>query len=173
MSLPNDAFWVDPGAVMAGPYPGAMDPDEARRDIGGLLDAGVRTFIDLTDRGDRLDPYIEVAEELAGESGYDVDRRPFPIVDLSIPSPELMRAILDAVGAAAARGRIPYIHCWGGVGRTGTVIGCLLIEDGVPADEVMGRIAGMRRRTLRAGRRAPETAEQRRFIREWPGGGRG
>ena len=46
--LPNDAYWVERGRIMAGPYPGAQYEVEVPRKVGDLLDAGVRTFIDLT-----------------------------------------------------------------------------------------------------------------------------
>jgi len=35
-----------------------------------------------------------------------------------------MHEILDTIDAALSAKRIVYVHCWGGVGRTGTVIGC-------------------------------------------------
>ena len=31
-----------------------------------------------------------------------------------------MQEILDAVDRALAAGRNVYLHCWGGIGRTGT-----------------------------------------------------
>ena len=79
-----------------------------------------------------------------------------------------MRDALAATRAAVAAGAIPYVHCWGGVGRTGTLVGCMLIEDGVPADEVIGRIRKLRAGTERAHRRSPETDEQESFVLAWP-----
>ena len=37
-----------------------------------------------------------------------------------------MLAVLDAIDIALCEGHGVYIHCWGGVGRTGTVVGCWL-----------------------------------------------
>lgn len=53
----------------------------------------------------------------------------FPIQDVSIPVSaesvkELVRQILGIL-KENERNKM-YIHCWGGVGRTGTIVGCLL-----------------------------------------------
>ena len=44
-----------------------------------------------------------------------------------------MRATLDAIYDAIGAGETLYLHCWGGVGRTDTVVGCLLCEQGLTA----------------------------------------
>ena len=167
--LPNDAYWVEPARIMAGPYPGARDPAQVEPKLAALLEAGVRTFIDLTEEDEGLDPYAEVARDVAAERGVEIAHLRFPIRDVSIPTAELMRETLTAIRAAAA-GALPYIHCWGGVGRTGTVVGCLLIEDGVAPDDVIARIRLLRAGTNRATRRSPETDAQEQFVLAWAAG---
>ena len=82
-----------------------------------------------------------------------------------------MRTILDAI--AANRDGVTYLHCWGGVGRTGTVAGCLLVEAGFTADEAIALLARkwlvMEKRNSHP--RTPETHAQYEFIRTWKGGG--
>ena len=39
-----------------------------------------------------------------------------------------MREILDCLDDALRSGRKVYVHCRAGIGRTGTVVGCLLVE---------------------------------------------
>jgi hypothetical protein len=48
---PN-TYWVVPGKLLAGEYPGAFDSEEARRRLRRFLRAGVRHFIDLTEAGE-------------------------------------------------------------------------------------------------------------------------
>lgn len=168
--LPNDAYWVEPARIMAGPYPGSANPHKVPAKLTDLLDAGVRTFIDLTEQDEGLDPYAEVARDVAAERGVEIAHLHFPIRDVSIPTVELMREMLAAIRAAARDGAIPYIHCWGGVGRTGTVVGCLLIEDGAPPDDVIARIRLLRAGTNRATRRSPETDAQEQFVLAWAAG---
>jgi hypothetical protein len=43
---PN-TYWVVPGKLLAGEYPGAPDSEETRRRLRRFLAAGVRHFIDL------------------------------------------------------------------------------------------------------------------------------
>jgi len=74
------------------------------------------------------------------------------------PSSAEMRSILDVVRMARSSGDVVYVHCRGGLGRTGTVVACLLVEEGRDAEAVLGRLAR---------RGAPETERQRRFVREW------
>ena len=72
-------------------------------------------------------------------------------------------AIVDAVGAAQQHGAV-YVHCWGGVGRTGTVVGCLLADAGIGAEAIDARLADLRAGTRKADRHCPETADQRAVI---------
>ena len=51
MTKPFDrSYWVIPGKLLAGTYPGDKDPAEARRKLQGLLDCGVRHVINLMEK---------------------------------------------------------------------------------------------------------------------------
>lgn len=46
--FPN-SYWVLPGHLLAGEYPGDGNRDAAKNNLAALLRAGIRTFVDLTD----------------------------------------------------------------------------------------------------------------------------
>lgn len=51
-----------------------------------------------------------------------------------------MREILGLIDEAMAADRPVYVHCWGGVGRTGTVIGCHIAQRGLDGDAALQRL---------------------------------
>ncbi|MCW1885790.1 hypothetical protein OKA04_13700 [Luteolibacter flavescens] len=153
--------------LFAGEYPGSFAPEVTEDRLKFLVGKGVQTFIDLTTPHDRLEPYEPVLREL----GEGLTRYSHEIPDLSVPaSPEVMRGILDRLRAEIDAGRTCYVHCWGGIGRTGTVIGCWLKESGLDAtaalDEVQRRYAGGMPKVARHPR-SPQTAEQARYVKDW------
>ena len=86
------------------------------------------------------------------------------IEDFGLPDAAALRATLDALTFAMAvePGRLFYIGCKAGLGRTGTVLACLAAECGVEGDPV---------EWVRAAhdRRAVETPAQEAFARAWRG----
>jgi hypothetical protein len=105
--------------VRAHSCPGALDLEEARRRLRRFVAVGVRQFIDLTEVGE-LEPYAELLTE---ESGSRTSYERFPIHDGNVPDePKTMAEIIAAIDRAIAKGGITYVHCWGGVGRTGLTV---------------------------------------------------
>ncbi|WP_299028004.1 hypothetical protein [uncultured Thermanaerothrix sp.] len=161
-----DSYWVVPGKLLAGEYPGGHDPEHTRQRLRALLDLGVRVFIDLTWEGEG-EPYQELLRQEATERGIEVEHIRFPIADLGIPSRTTMRAILDSIDQSLAANLGTYIHCWFGLGRTGTVVGCYLVRHGASGPEALERLQYLRRETAKWWRSSPETAEQCAMITSW------
>ena len=61
-----DSYWVVDGLLLAGEYAGALSAPRARRKLDALLDAGIRSFFDLTEEGELL-PYDDMLRELASD----------------------------------------------------------------------------------------------------------
>jgi protein-tyrosine phosphatase len=169
-SLPKpdpNTYWVIPGQLLAGEYPGARDREEARSRLRKFLQAGVRHFIDLTEAGE-LTPYAEILTE---EAGSEASYERFPIRDVSVPEePKIVAEIIAAIDRAMAEGGITYVHCWGGVGRTGLAVACWLQERGQSPDEALADLADKWRSCAKSQRplSSPETAEQVRWVQSWP-----
>jgi hypothetical protein len=171
-----DSYWVRPGKFLAGEYPGALDDQAARRRLRRLVQVGIRVFLDLTEEGERtlqgvpVRPYAGLLIEEAAALGTRVEHIRMPIRDLTAPPAEAMSRILDRIDGALDAGLGVYVHCFGGIGRTGTVVGCYLIRHGMSGEEALATIARWRAGTPDGERPSPETAEQVRMVRAWPAG---
>lgn len=164
----SEAYWVKENLFLAGEYPGSFNPDEARRRIDSFLESGIRTFIDLTEAGE-LVPYETVLKEEARIYECMTVYHRFGIRDGSIPSAQTMVFILDAIDSAMDSGSPVYVHCWGGVGRTGTVVGCHLVRQGMSAQDALDRLDSLYKTRPKDPylRTSPETPEQFDFVRKW------
>ena len=162
-----DAYWLLDGQLLAGPYPGAADEEAARRKLEAFLAAGIRSFIDLTEDVDPLAPYEPILEEVASQMGIDVRYERYAIRDMSVPTTELMATILDTIESEIAAGRPVYFHCWGGIGRTGTVAACWLMGQGHSCAEALKKLKELRAPMPGGWAESPQTETQRIFVRNW------
>lgn len=144
------SYTVEP-RFLAGRYP-------ERDEVQALVSAGVTHFLDLTEAGER-EPY-------APDLPPDVIYRRMSIPDFAIPEAEGMRKILDELDAALEAGLGVYLHCFGGLGRTGTVVGCFLVRHGRTGDEALARIRQLRTE-CDCSPHSPETDAQRAMVRGW------
>jgi hypothetical protein len=156
--------------ITFGEYPGDFVRTRALEQVRAFSAAGISCFIDITDERDGLFPYMPLFPEVLPEGVGPPLHLRFPLRDQSIPDePRDMRAILDALDEAVASGHNLYVHCWGGIGRTGMVAGCYLVRHGLTGELALQELTRLFSRTPlgQAGRHSPETYPQRRFILEW------
>lgn len=156
------SYWVTPGRLLAGPYPAARSEDGTRARLRALIEAGVSVFVDLTEPHEYA-PYISLALEEAGRLGRRVRHVRLPVANFDVPEREHMRAILDTIDMALLEGEVVYVHCMGGIGRTGTAVGCWLVRRGQPGEDALRAIERLRG----DGIESPETPEQFAFVRAW------
>src|SRR5882757_91541 len=134
-------YWVVPGLLLAG---------------------GIECFVDLTKPTEllrydtQLPFYVEYTRKAIKDHGLPGSR-------------EQMVEILDYVGNAIRAGRPVYVHCRAGIGRTGTVIGCLLVERGLSGDGALDELNRLWQQSKRSKSWAyvPETEAQANYVREW------
>jgi len=167
-----NCYWVQPGRLLAGEYPGALLVADARQKLRRLLAAGVTLFLDLTHPNDGLEPYVELLSEETKPGSRPVIYRRLAIPDRSVPSVAQMVQTLDLIDEALAAGHVVYLHCWGGVGRTGTVVGCYLVRHGRSGDAALAEIARLWQDVEKRNRhpQSPETAAQMAMVRTWQEG---
>jgi hypothetical protein len=163
-----ESYWVEPGRLLAGEYPGQFDGEMTRKRIDALIQAGFNTFIDLTKPNETV-AYISTLMDEAKLYDVEVKHERLAIGDFGLPTPALMKSILDTIDAELQAGRKIYLHCWGGIGRTGTTVGCYLVRRGKTGDEALRQLVEWWENVpkSRIHQQSPETPEQVEFIRNW------
>jgi protein-tyrosine phosphatase len=163
-----ESYWVEESQFLAGEYPGSYDAISTRRRMDAFLEAGVNTFIDLT-LPHELTSYEDILKEQAKIYGVNTSYHRFPIVNRSVPNSDAMTAILNTIDGAIAKSDCVYVHCWGGVGRTGLVIGCYLVRHDLTNEQALARVNQLYKTRPHNPYlpNSPETDEQIEFIRNW------
>jgi protein-tyrosine phosphatase len=154
-------YWVEPNKLIAGEYHRDKDEDTSKKKIKALLASGIRVFIDLTEENEGLEPYSFM---INGASHFR-----FPIRDQSIPqSFDLTVTILDAIDRQIDDGKLVYVHCRGGIGRTGVIVGCWLARHGLGGKKALYRLNELWQECPKSVfRESPESFEQEEYIRSW------
>ncbi len=158
---PIDNSYQVTSQIYAGEYPRNKDEESSLVKIRQFESFGITHFIDLTEEGE-LASYENL---LYPRASY----QRFPIRDVSVPkSTEDVRKLVDDIIGIVHNNPDAkvYIHCWGGVGRTGTIVGCLLSElYELNYMETIGRLELLFSACPKSAyRETPENAEQRNFI---------
>ena len=158
-----NTYWVYPGRLLAGEHPGGATSEATRKRLERLSAAGIRVMVDLT--------------EPAEIGGYDdalplsVEYHRKPVPDHGVPARrEHMLEILDCLHEALAAGKPCYVHCRAGIGRSATVIGCLLAEHGLGGEQALAQLSRLWRQSARSldWPDIPETSAQCEYVRDWP-----
>lgn len=160
--------------LYAGEYPGDKDDEKCRLKVGrGGYWQGFSHFFDLTEV-DELHPY---SQYLSGDTYH----HRFPIHDCDVPANTCsVRRLVEEIISCGKQGGHGYgkvyIHCWGGVGRTGTIVACLyaymMKDDGLSTNELyelaMQKLRDSFKRCPKSKYRTiPDTQEQCAFVKRF------
>ncbi len=171
-------YWVVPGALLAGAYPGGRDLKSTADRLSALLDAGVRSVINLMSEeeafelapADHFHPYEDALEKIGESRGIVVEIERYTIEDGNTLTEQAMELVLDAIDAEIdGRNSPTYVHCSDGNARTGVVIGCYLARHGIAT----GKGALEKLKELRADdpifsrQKSPETMTEEKFVLRW------
>jgi protein-tyrosine phosphatase len=170
----NRSYWVVPGKLLAGGYPGSEDPIEEEKNLIGLIQAGIRHVISLIEPQEYdhsenpFAPYVDNMETIAETIKISVTFDQISIKDFSVPTERQMIRILNQIDMCINYDKPVYLHCWGGKGRTGTVVGCYLARHGMAAgSDVIKKIKELRKNTEDFSDPSPETREQINMVIKW------
>lgn len=162
-----ESYWVEENKFLAGEYPASYNPELARGRIEAFLECGIRSFIDLT-QSHEIAQYENLLKDQAKIYDLKVNYHRFAIRDHNIPSSETMKHILDTIDTEIDNGNPVYVHCWGGVGRTGITVACYLIRHGLTHEQALKKVHNwFRTRPQNYYPTSPETQIQFEFVRNW------
>ena len=163
VSRPLHQCYYVGGTLFAGEYPGGKYVELAESKLKRMHHFGVRHFVDLTEEGE-LRPYRQL---LPNDTTY----LRFPIRDVDVPkSIEAVHQLIDKMENLMKQDGFTYIHCWGGVGRTGTIVACYEARQ-MEEPTLEKALTAMRSRFSNmpkaSHRKSPETQEQIDFVRQF------
>jgi atypical dual specificity phosphatase len=124
----NPIDWLLPDSLAACVFP------DAERGLPYLSRLGITVLINLNER--RHDPDV-----LAHHGMAQVH---LPVPDFTSPTPAQLDAGVTAIVDALAAGHRLAVHCQAGLGRTGTLLACYLVRQGMTADEAIARVRAVR-----------------------------
>lgn len=146
--------------IYAGEYPATSNETLGRKELSRFVKFGITHFIDLTEKGE-LSPY---SQWLPNGCIY----KRFAVKDCGTPrSVQDVAALLEEMVAIINKNKNAkvYIHCRGGIGRTGTIVGCyyaMLLKNYTLANNLLQKqFSESPKSTFR---QTPETLQQRQFI---------
>ncbi len=170
LTLPIDpsilhTWWGIEGEVLCGEYPYSAQAHSHKLDA--LIKAGFTTFVDLTHIDDQLESY---QGDLSISTLDNLMMIKNPIPNEGVVELDNYIKLASKILLSLEHGDKVYLHCWGGVGRTATVLGVLLaLRSDWPSELIFEYIDAQRATTSKGDRPAPSTQEQCDIVRQMVG----
>jgi len=148
--------WLVPnqiaGTGQLGGYDGHLESDqeELLEDLDLLREQGVLAIVSLTEK--------PLKEEIL--KAKDIAYLHLPIMDMQPPTLENIIRFIDFVIFLKREERPVVVHCGAGMGRTGTMLACYLVEQGYSFRDALARVRQQRPGSV-------ETIEQEAAIQDY------
>lgn len=138
--------WMVRGRLAGCAKPGQFESLE--RDLETLTDHGIERLVSLTQEALVLPPTCSI------EASH------FPISDMAAPMRHVAMAACAAVLDALEAEQAVAVHCRAGVGRTGTILACVLTLADIPVGRAMAQLRGINSHYV-------QTRMQEAFVEHW------
>lgn len=146
---PRNFSWVseEEGKKLAG-----LALPASKKDIEYLDNQNIGLLVTLT---------AEKQLPAAWFEGTNVKNIRIPVVDYTTPTFEQVDTFIKKARKMHAKGKGVAVHCWGGIGRTGTFLASWFVaEKGMDADQAIKLIRQLRPHSV-------ETPQQEQFVRDY------
>ncbi|MBU7015398.1 MAG: dual specificity protein phosphatase family protein [Theionarchaea archaeon] len=123
----NHIYWITPSLG------GRCGPVRRPWNLPELYTAGIRTIISLDEQVN--------SREITASS---IEHIPLYLPDIALTTPESKRQFVDAVPrfleAATLLTAPAFVHCYAGNDRTGAMLSCYLIHQGIPPARAIAQV---------------------------------
>jgi len=133
----------------------AIGPDH----VAAMAQCGATTVVCLVDDYELADRYPDYLSWLRTNAGSEAVW--FPIHDLHAPGLVVTVPLITELVRRLDDGEHLLMHCAAGIGRTGTMAVCVLMELGMSLPEALAHVA------LHRPMAGPEVGAQRDLVNEW------
>src|SRR5579864_1573949 len=148
-----------PGKKQRGAMSGDWERDLAA-DLDAIRSSGVKAPMTLMENDELIDVQVPVSELREKTANFGLEWHHLPIRDVDVPD-ERFEDLWAYSGVRLrnllVKGEKVVIHCLGGLGRTGTIAGRLLVEFGVKPGDAIRAIRSARVGTI-------ETRKQEEYV---------
>jgi atypical dual specificity phosphatase len=115
--------WLVQGKIAGSDMPGRFNPVE--KDLEWFAKQGVRAIVTLTEK------------PLPAKSVRGFEYLHIPVKEMGTPSFEEIMKFVEFAGKMELEGKPLLVHCNAGIGRTGTMLACYLVGNGLKAEKAL------------------------------------
>jgi len=144
---------INQGALFVMPKPSSED---LSGDVAEFSALGVTAVLSLLQSNEQVEIGLSAEQSTCEQQGLEF--LSYSIKDRGYPDQQELKQFLTPLIKQVEKGTQVAIHCKGGIGRTGIVSCCLLIEHGYSAQQAIELVSKAR------GRSVPDTDEQKAFV---------